>query len=306
MHLEPVQFDIVGGCQLRCVGCPSTTLARPITMMEPSFFRTCLFNIDVDSIGVFRCFNYGEPLLHRQLPEIFSILGEYRAQRVPIQSVEMSTNAQYVNWDNLQTVLRMGVLNRLVVSCDGDGTPASFERLRPPARWHKLIDFLERVSAIKAAENSPVQLMTRTVVEDYSDCERWTSVLAPRGWTPEFRSWKYLPGSPQNMTGRAIRPAAGVCFFLERTGQLYVDADGTVVPCCVHPRAAVLGNLGRSTYSSIVNGGQRASFILSLKEKRQELPLCSVCEYGSADSPGPSAGNRAPAPSPPLLWPTNS
>ena len=304
MHLDPVQFDIVGGCQLRCVGCPSATLARPVTMMEPSFFRTCLFNIDVEGIGTFRCFNYGEPLLHRRLPEIFSILGEYRAQRTPIQIVEMSTNAQYVNWDHLRTILRMGVLDRLVVSCDGDGTPASFERLRPPARWHKLIDFLERVSALKAAENSPVQLMTRNVVEEYSDCERWTSVLAPRGWTPEFRAWKYLPESPKNMTGRAIQPGVGVCMFVERVGQLYVDADGTVVPCCVHPRAAVLGNLGTSTYSSILDGAQRASFVRSLQERRQELPVCNTCEYGSVASPGPSAGTRAPAPT--LVWPSNS
>ncbi len=303
MRLDPVQFDIVGGCQLRCVGCPSATLVRPVTMMEPSFFRTCLYNIDVDSIAVFRCFNYGEPLLHRQLPEIFSILAEYRATRVPIETVEMSTNAQYVNWDHLQTVLRMGVLDRLVVSCDGDGTPASFERLRPPARWHKLIDFLERVSAIKAMEHSPVQLVTRTVVEDYSDCERWTAVLAPRGWTPEFRAWKYLPQSPQNMTDRAVQPASGVCMFMEHTGALYVDFDGSVVPCCVHPRASVLGNLGTATYSTIMNGAQRAAFILSLKEQRQELPVCGVCEYGSAESPGPSAGTRVPAPQ--LVWPSN-
>ena len=303
MHLDPVQFDIVGGCQLRCVGCPSATLARPVTMIEPSFFRTCLYNIDVASIEVFRCFNYGEPLLHRRLPEIFSVLGEYRTKRTPIHIVEMSTNAQYVNWDHLKTVLQMGVLDRLVVSCDGDGTPASFERLRPPARWGKLMDFLERVSAIKATEHLTLELKTRTVVEDYSDCELWMAVLAPRGWTPEFRAWKYLPQSPKNMTGRAVRPAAGVCMFMEHAGQLYVDADGTVVPCCVHPRAAILGNLGTSTYSSIINGGQRSSFIVGLKERRQELPVCSGCEYGSVDCPGPSAGTRAPAP---LLWPSNS
>lgn len=291
MHLDPVHFDIVSGCQLLCLGCPSAGLTRPVTMIEPSFFRICLNNIDVTSIGVFRCFNYGEPLLHRRLPEVLSVLAEFRS-RIPIEVVELSTNAQTVNWDHLQTALRMGVLDRLVVSCDGDGTPASFERLRPPARWRTLIDFLERVSAIKAAEHLTLQLMTRTVVEDLSDCERWTAVLAPRGWTPEFRSWKYLPQSPQNMTGRAVRPAGGVCMFMQAVGQLYVEPDGSVVPCCVHPRAAVLGNLGTATYSSILNGGRRAGFIRSLAERRQELPVCGSCEYGPIDSPGPSAGNR--------------
>lgn len=41
-------------------------------------------------------------------------------------------------------MLRLEVLTRLVVSCDGDGTPESYERLRPPSRWERLIEFLER------------------------------------------------------------------------------------------------------------------------------------------------------------------
>jgi MoaA/NifB/PqqE/SkfB family radical SAM enzyme len=292
MHLDPVHFDIVSSCQLLCVGCPSAGLGRRVTMIDPSFFGACLNNIDVDSIGVFRCFNYGEPLLHHRLPDIFSVLNEFRARSMPIQTVEMSTNAQTVNWDHLQTVLRMGVLDRLVVSCDGDGTPASFERLRPPARWPKLIEFLERVSAIKATEQLKLELITRTIVEADSDCERWRAVLAPRGWTPDFRAWKYLPQAPENRTGRVIHAANGVCMFMEHAGQLYVDADGAVVPCCVHPRAAVLGNLGTTRYSAMLNGGERVTFMGALSERRHELPVCGVCEYGPADRPGPSAGNR--------------
>lgn len=296
MVLDPVHFDIVTGCQLLCVGCPSAGLLRRVKMIEPSFFRACLHNIDVDKIGVFRCFNYGEPLLHRELPEIFAILGEFRATRIPIDVVEISTNAQTVHWDQLETVLRMNVLDRLVVSCDGDGTPESFERLRPPARWPKLIEFLERVSELKRRHGLKLELMTRSIVEDSSDCERWMEVLGPRGWTPDFRAWKYLPQSPQNMTGRAVQPNSGLCFFMERSEQLYVDADGSVVPCCVHPRAAVWGNLGTTKYSAIVSGSARAEFVRALAEKRAELSVCANCEYGTYTNPGPSAGNRVSTP----------
>ena len=296
MRLNVVQFDIISGCQLLCVGCPSAGLQRHVTAIDPAFFRTCVFNIDVDSIGVFRCFNYGEPLLHRRLPEIFTVLAEYRAGAVPIETLEMSTNAQLVNWDQLLTVLRMRVLNRLVVSCDGDGTAESFERLRPPARWRKLIEFLGRIGDLNARENLALELMTRTVVETWADCERWTDVLKPLGWRPEFRSWKYLPQSPKNMTRRAVQPSSGVCKFLEPASQLYVDADGSVVPCCAHPRAAVLGNLGTASFTSIVNGDRRAKFVSSLAERRRDVPICSDCEYGPADNPGPSAGDRMPVP----------
>ena len=44
------------------------------------------------------------------------------------------------------------------------------------------------------------------------------------------------------MTRRPPSVPEGVCQYL-RGPTLYVDHDGTVVPCCVHPRAGVLGNL---------------------------------------------------------------
>jgi len=207
---------------------------------------------------------------------------------VPIEVVELSTNAQYVNWAHLEEVLRMGVLDRLVVSCDGDGTPESFERLRPPARWPKLIEFLDRVGQLKARENLKLDLMTRTVVEKLADCDRWTGVLTPLGWQAEFRGWKYLSEAPQNMTGRAFVPGAGLCVFLELENLLYVDADGSVVPCCAHPRASVLGNLSNETFTAILRGRRRAAFVLSLQKLRNRTPVCAGCEIGPSSDLGPS------------------
>jgi len=62
-----VHFDVVHGCQLRCVGCPNSTLKPKIKTIDPDFFGTCLRNIDVQQIHTFRLFNFGEPLLHKQL-----------------------------------------------------------------------------------------------------------------------------------------------------------------------------------------------------------------------------------------------
>jgi len=62
--LFAVHFDIVHGCQLRCVGCPNSTLEPKIHRIPVEDFALCLGNIDVERIHTLRLYNYGEPLLH--------------------------------------------------------------------------------------------------------------------------------------------------------------------------------------------------------------------------------------------------
>jgi radical SAM protein with 4Fe4S-binding SPASM domain len=187
-----------------------------------------------------------------------------------------------------------------VVSCDGDATPASYERLRPPSKWEKLIEFLERAAAIRNRWAPAMQLATRTVVDSREDARRWEDVLRPRGWSPEFRGWMALPGAKENRTGRILVTPRAPCVFLADSDEysshpwfgeinlLYVDADGTVVPCCMHPQAAVLGNLKTQKYSEILNGEPRRRLKQAMRENRAALPVCGGCDVGPVGAEGPS------------------
>lgn len=305
-----VHFDIVHGCQLRCVGCPNSTLLPDVKRIAVSDFDRGLRNIDVERIHTLRLFNYGEPLLHKELPAILECIPR---QKWKASIVEISTNAQTVYWDSLEEAIKLEVINRLVVSCDGDGTPEEYERLRPPSRWPKLIEFLERVRALRDRYAPAMQLVTRTVCnpDPPESRQRWRDTLIPRGWTPEFRRWMSLPQSSSDMTGRVMIVPKGVCGFLAPAedfkpfhpwhGQinlLYVDSDGTVVPCCQHPQAGVLGNLFEQTYNEILRGQQRAQFIQFMDKNRQTMPVCSSCDAGPIGNEGPSF--RAALDLPPL------
>lgn len=289
-RLDACHFDIVRGCQLRCVGCPNSTLLPKVERIPVDLFHRCLRNIDVDEIGVLRLFNYGEPLLHDDLPGILRAIAD---QRWSVGLVELSTNAQHADWEQLERALDLGVLGRIVVSCDGDASAESYEMLRPPGKWAKLLEFLKGMAELRARSGASVQLMTRTTISRAADMERWNELLVPLGWTPEFRGWKYLPRSAANMTGREIEPGAGVCKFLA-PGQCYVDADGVVVPCCAYPRAAELGSLAEQTLSAIEAGDTRRRFEAQLATDRESHPICSGCEYGPPEAPGRSAGANLP------------
>ena len=292
-----VHFDIVHGCQLRCLGCPNSTLKPKIRRIAVDDFSRCLRNIDVRHIHTFRLFNYGEPLLHRELAECVELIPQ---QSWKASIVEISTNGQKVYWDNFEEMLKLQVVNRLIVSCDGDGTPEEYERLRPPSKWDSLLEFLERAREFRDRWSPATELVTRSVISNLDWRQRWYDVLHPRGWTPEFRGWMNLPESVDKPSGRETVVPDGYCFFMgepeEFVGNnwhgevalLYVDQDGSVVPCCQHPMAGVLGNLKRQTYNEIMNGQARMRFINQMNTDRSAMKVCGNCDMGPPGAEGPS------------------
>lgn len=264
------------GCQLRCVGCPNSTLTPKVQRINPEQFSKILSNIDVAEVGLLRLFNFGEPFLHFNLPEILEKINT--APQI-IKEVEISTNGQFVRWDDFERVLQKKVLTRIALSCDGDGTPEDYERLRPPSRWEKLIEFLDNAAHIRDKVHPELELVTRTICETEEGRRRWNSILLHRGWIPEYRSGMSLPQAEQSLDKRKTPPKMGVCSFLQQKDRLYVDWDGTVVPCCAHPSAGNLGNLNQNTFSQILNGEQRRDIINMMREKRNEMKVCSECTF---------------------------
>ena len=290
-------FDIVHGCQLRCMGCPNATLLPKVKRISVDDFRQCLGNVDVDWIHTLRLFNFGEPLLHKELTDLVSVIPE---QRWRASIVEISTNAQHVDWNDFEDMLKLQVVNRIAVSCDGDGTPEEYERLRPPSKWSKLIEFLERTRELRDRWSPATELVTRTIVQERGDKDRWRKVLQPRGWTPEFRTWMHLPETANNMVGRAAVVPETHCLYVSEPEEfkqhpwgreirfLYVDWDGTVVPCCAHPGAGNFGNLKEQSYSEILAGQARREFVEEMQRNRRGMSVCGQCEMGPPGQEGPS------------------
>lgn len=283
-RLTTVHFDVVGGCQLRCVGCPNSGLNPRPEFISPDLFRRCLGNIDVQTITLLRLFNYGEPLLHPDLEDIGrSVLDS----PLDIHWVEISTNAQCHAEDRLEALVAMGVVNLLTISCDGDGTPAQYEALRPPAKWSRLLSFLSFARDL-AARYPRLRLQARCVIEAPEDRLRWRQVLKPYGVHPEFRGWLQLPDSVRDRARETVPMGQGGCAIAADPHNLYVDHRGNIVPCCFHPGAAFLGNLGENLYSTLFAAPRRAAFLEALTERRAEMPVCNRCDVGGDIEVGPS------------------
>lgn len=271
-------FDIVRGCQLRCIGCPNSTLRTKIKFVTSEDFKTCLQNIDVKRVYLLRLFNFGEPLLHPDVPGLLAII---KGLKFNTGWVEISTNAQHHNFPMLAEIFKVGVLSQVVVSCDGEGTAEDYERLRPPATWDRLMEFLAVASEYRDKYAPNTKLATRIICETEVGRRRWTELLDSLGWIPYFRSWIPLPGSELNPLSSIPLRRNEVCLCLKNY-TLYVDYDGTVVPCCAHPRAGTLGNLREQRYSDILNSLKREEFVKSMRSNRRMMPICGKCEVRSS------------------------
>ena len=270
--IKTLGFDIVHGCQLRCVGCPNSTIKPKIQLISAERFKTCLSNIDVKWVRVFRMFNFGEPLFHPELPQLVKCV---RESGLKVKKLEISTNAQHHDFDTLAKTFETKQLNVFVVSCDGNGTPNDYERLRPPAKWDRLLTFLREGKMLRDTYSPNTKLITRTICTDPEGQKRWINILHPLGWTPQFRGWMNLPEAAQqnsNWEGRGHH-----CRFTPLGRDLFIDFDGIVVPCCQHPRAFVLGDLKTHKYSDIIAGDPWRRFAEMLRNSRQDLAVCRNC-----------------------------
>lgn len=75
------QIDVSGICNLHCISCPRGNFPKQPKggFMSPEIYRQVVEKITRDDpfTGIITLYNWGEPLLHPQLPEIIKITDEY-------------------------------------------------------------------------------------------------------------------------------------------------------------------------------------------------------------------------------------
>lgn len=273
MKIDKFGIDIVYGCQLRCIGCPNSTLKQKVQFMNPETFSQILKNVNVTSIKLFRLFNFGEPFLH---PDLKGMFRQIKKQKFKVKTLEVSTNAQIADKHKLKVVIKN--VDTLAVSCDGDGTPKEYEHYRTPAKWDKLMTFLKTAKHMRDKHNPKCELITRTICTTKVGRKRWTKILKPLGWKPIFRGWNVIPNTAETLWKKAKIPS-GACVFLgtKKGHRLYVNVDGTVVPCCRYPQVADLGNLLENKYTEILGSQKRKAFVRAMKKDRKLVPICDEC-----------------------------
>jgi radical SAM protein with 4Fe4S-binding SPASM domain len=273
LKLQRLGIDIVGGCNLKCIGCPNSILERKIQFTSVDNFNLYLSNINVKHIEFLKLYNFGESLLH---PDLKNILAQIPKQKWKVRHVEISTNGQIVNRDKLEALFSSRLITRFGVSCDGNCTPEEYVKLRPGGKWEKLIEFLKLAQEIRRQYKSSAEMFLKILCTGNKN--KWNKMAKELGYDIQWRKWRAAPDSIK-YKDEDVKVPNHVCKHVKSTRvRCYVDWDGDVIPCCNHPKAFVFGNLRNQKYTEIYKGALRKRIIIAMNHRRNIMPICGRCE----------------------------
>ena len=153
-----VKLDMVGRCQLRCIMCH---FAHPDFRENPiSMGRELLEKVAADlfprSHDVVLS-SSAEPLLAQELPRALELCREHE-----VPSFHFSTNGINLTRGIIDKIIDVQ-MPLLTISIDG-GTKETFESIRVPMKWEKMMSRFDRVREIKAQRKSRYPVVSATTV----------------------------------------------------------------------------------------------------------------------------------------------
>lgn len=253
-------------CNLDCSFCNRKEVIGALQHMPVPRFRQMLENIKHHPITEAKLMGMGEPMLHPKFDEICKTFKEF----FPDAFLIVATNCQYP----IRPGTKMGTkFNECMKYIDLlyfsiDGYKESYERDRAPAKWEKLMSFLEdfkpmdrhgcRVTCnyvVNPDNVYDIQTIKDEIVDIY-DLEELRLNIAqewsedknmPGGYTK--KDIKYLKDNwKDNLKGKEEWDFPD-CFWVKEG--IYTTVEGHVKMCCLNTGAKPFGNLFESTIEEI-------------------------------------------------------
>jgi len=256
--LVSANFEVTNSCNLSCTICPvNHGMKRPRARLDLAAFERFLArNPELEFVLLFQ---WGEPLLVRELPDMIAAASE-RGIRTMI-----TTNGTLLTEEWCRRLLDSG-LTRLTMSVDGD--PISHEEIRgvplEPLRQNLL-----RLRRMRDERGSPMGIDVSMVVNPRTEA----------CWPDVQHSWSGIADRLQAIPQFVVKERRNPCREPNR-GALVVLADGSVTVCCSDPEGdAVIGHVDDAPLQELLNNEAMQAFRRA-HFKRTFPKICADCgEY---------------------------
>jgi len=243
-------------CNLDCSFCNRDEVIGPLKHMSLENWGKLLDGIKHHPIKEAKLMGMGEPFLHPQFDEVCRMFKE----TFPECKVVVATNCQYNINDKFRECMKY--IDMLYFSIDG--YKESYERDRAPAKWKKLIKFLDQ---FKSVNRHDCDVVVNYVVNAYNvgDIEKidnlrkennlgqlrlniaqiWDAEtkmsddIATSGYTEKDLNYLRQNWNEQIM-GKSKWDYED-CFWVNNA--IYTTVEGNVKMCCMNTGAKPFGNL---------------------------------------------------------------
>lgn len=281
-------------CNLACPTCPTGTgKIKPLPQMTLRAFEGVLAQL-APRLRNLALWNYGEPLLNRELPGMIA-----HAKAAGVGVVKVSSNVHFLDGARGEALLRSG-LDVLILSVDG-ASQATYQTFRKDGEF----DHVARSVAWLCAEKKRLGLAKprielQFIAMRHNEHELPEMRRLARQWGVDTLRVKTVGADDD--TSRGLVPATrllsryaadGVtpntrhAFCTMAWDHTVVNVDGSVTPCCyLRPDMGpefVMGNVFDAPFLSIWRGERYRRFREAMLEGRGAMPVCRTCRGGTHD-----------------------
>lgn len=255
-------------CNLECSFCNRPEVIGPLQHMPVDRFKQLLESIKHHPIKEAKLMGMGEPMLHPQFDEICRTFKSY----FPDAFLIVATNCQYSIKEGTKMRSKfdkcLEYIDLLYFSIDG--YKESYERDRSPAKWDKLISFLDDFNSIdrkkckvtcnyviNPSNIQDIQTINTEIVQNYkldelrlNIAQEWSEDKSlPSGYSEKDilylkKYWK------NNIKGKHEWEYSD-CFWVKEG--LYTTVEGNVKMCCLNTGAKSFGNIFTESIEDIRN-----------------------------------------------------
>lgn len=254
-------------CNLKCSFCNREEVIGPLQHIPLDRWEKILDKLKHHPIKEAKLMGMGEPFLHPK----FDVILEMFKNTFPECKVIVATNCQYRINEKIERSLKY--IDILYLSIDG--YKESYERDRSPAKWVKLITFLEDLQNVNRFNCNIVvnYVVNKYNVYDIPEIEKlivkyklgelrlniaqdWSennSILNDdRTWGYTQQQLDYLKENYKNNIKGKSPWTWSDCFWVKNG--IYMTVEGNIKMCCMNTGANSVGNILNDTIENIQNG----------------------------------------------------
>jgi len=292
--VKPITYaylETTNYCNLDCSFCNRKHVIGPLKHMSLENWGKLLDGIKHHPIKEAKLMGMGEPFLHPQFDDVVKKFKEV----FPECFLIVSTNCQYNINEKFQESLKY--IDMLYLSIDG--YKEHYERDRAPAKWSKLIKFLEDFKTINRYDcKFPVNYVVNAYnVRDiekvdklridnnldelrlniamiWSQDELMADKIETSGYSKE--DLNYLKENwSKNIMGKSKWDFSD-CFWVKNA--IYATVEGNVKMCCLNTAAKPFGNLFKNSIDEI-RMNNRYQDVKNGCETNNPTSHCKNCSY---------------------------
>lgn len=281
-------------CNLECPTCPTGVgKIPPLPAMPLARFEHVIGEL-APRMRNLALWNYGEPLLNKELPKMIA-----HAKAAGVKVVKVSSNVHFLDGPRGEALLGSG-LDVLILSVDGasQDTYLKFRKAGDFATVARTVAWLCAEKKRRGLKNPRIEL--QFIVMRHNEHELPEMRRLARAWGVDALRVKTV-GAEDEATKHLVPTSRLLSRYREDRAtpnvrhalctmpwdHTVVNVDGSVTPCCyLRPdmgEAFIMGNVFERSFTEIWRGEKYRAFRQAMLEGRGSLPVCDRCRGGTHD-----------------------